>query len=69
MSVLEELKIPITDRSQVPATHAPLTHPIHLEMEDFIVRSLWWHLRSTPDTLVVLVDDHQVEFWRPLITR
>jgi hypothetical protein len=27
MSVLEELKIPITDRAQVPATHAPLTHP------------------------------------------
>jgi hypothetical protein len=31
--------------------HAPLTHPISIESEDFIVRSLWWHLRSTPDTL------------------
>jgi hypothetical protein len=39
---------------------------IDLGTEDFIVRSVWQHLRCLPDTCVVLVDDHQVEFWRPL---
>jgi len=67
MSIIEELQIRVTERSQIPPNYDALTHPIGIEQEANIIQSIGTSLRCTPDTLVTVAGNH-VQFWRPRLT-
>jgi hypothetical protein len=67
MNIVEQLRIPIATREEIPKTFSALTRPISLNAEAHLVESIWSTLRGAP--VMATLEGSQLVFWRKWISQ